>query len=300
MKREKLLSDVSLLLICLILFFCVNYAFWELFARARQRAVALYRQAGIFNQEKKYDQAAALLDKALEWDDNLGYVYTRLGWTYIQMREWDRAEAASRRALQVDINRANKVLAYWNLGRLSVGRGRYAEAVSHLEKGLELDSADAWSYQTLGYAREKMGELEAGIKNYRKVIELDNDQDAKAWALYRLGWVLNRIGEQHSAEAALEQLLKIRPDFIDNDEKDNFYDPHMVLSLVYRDQGRCEDALAEARISGRVNPSGASDYYMALAQLCAKRVDLARKSAEILRQKHPGLARRLDEMIGSP
>jgi eukaryotic-like serine/threonine-protein kinase len=94
-------------------------------------------------------EARAELQRAHQLDPLSSIISTNLAWTSSLMHDYDGAIEQLRQTVEVD---PNFWLAYWDLGGYKLALGRYAEAVSDLQKAVEFSRGNTGALGMLGYA----------------------------------------------------------------------------------------------------------------------------------------------------
>jgi regulator of sirC expression with transglutaminase-like and TPR domain len=183
--------------------------------------------------QKEFENAQAMLaDKKAENDEaavtileRLINVYPRfmeaqlaLGAAYMDLKQWDKAEAVLQRILEIDPKVAN---AYFALGEIYLRQKKYELAEKTLTDGLALESRSAQSHLTLARV---YWEATAGLK----------DEAARKAAL------------EHSY-AEVNQALQLNP---------NSADAHLLKGNLYIRAQRAADALHEFQAYLRLTPNG--------------------------------------------
>ena len=85
---------------------------------------------------KRYDEALAAIDKALEIDPNDAIFWNNKGYALNGLKRYDEALAVFDRALEIDPDEA---LAWKNRGETHSRLGDRHEALAHLRKAVKLD-----------------------------------------------------------------------------------------------------------------------------------------------------------------
>jgi serine/threonine-protein kinase len=101
----------------------------------------------------RFDDALKELEKARELDPLSVPVNAYMGQVYLHARQYDRAEDQLRSTLKID---PNHVLTHHNLGELHLAQGRWADAVTELEKSVAGSTDPSSHYLAMlgcGYAR---------------------------------------------------------------------------------------------------------------------------------------------------
>jgi TolB-like protein/Flp pilus assembly protein TadD len=119
-------------------------------------------------------KAQAATNKALELDDRLGEAHTALGMIKRSRNEFAAAEAAFRRGLELSPNSSRSHLEFGIFLRDSAV-GRYEEALSSLEKALELDPLSVSTTLWMGAILNRLGRFDESLVWFEKVLEIDPD-----------------------------------------------------------------------------------------------------------------------------
>jgi protein O-mannosyl-transferase len=110
--------------------------------------------------------------------------------------------------------------------------GHYEEAMAHAEKELHHDvpNVQSGAYQLLGASLLKLGEIERGVENLRRAVEVDPDNGL---AKFRLASALHDIGRYAESVPYYEAGVAMAPQ----------HNPTILrLGHVYRRLGRFDDA----------------------------------------------------------
>ena len=167
--------------------------------------------------------AGLTMDRNRDWRDEITF-YTRtlaanpdsprmhnnLGIALNRAGRYEAAVDHFRTALRLDPDYAKPHL---NLGSTYFNMGRYREAVDHFQAGLMLkrdkdDRHYLGVYNNLGVAQMHLGQMDAAIRHFARVLEADPDNiDAG----YNLGVALMRGGDYPEAGAWFSRVLTINP-----------------------------------------------------------------------------------------
>jgi Flp pilus assembly protein TadD len=128
-----------------------------------------------------------------------------LGGAYLARLDFDRAEAAYRRALALTPDQA---LPYYALGMLAYRRGQDDEAVAWLTKTASLAPDYAKTYRMLGVLAIRQGRDADARSSLRRALALD-PRDATAMA--HLGLVAQRAGDDAAAERWFLDAIALDP-----------------------------------------------------------------------------------------
>jgi hypothetical protein len=97
-------------------------------------------------------------------------VQNDLGNLLLLARQTDEAEAAYRRALELDPKRTS---ALFNLGLLEQDKGQLKEARKHFEQVVAIEPQHAWAHYQLGAIDEAQGRERAAIDEYARAFALN-------------------------------------------------------------------------------------------------------------------------------
>jgi TolB-like protein/Tfp pilus assembly protein PilF len=122
--------------------------------------------------EETLSKAQAATDKALALDDRLGEAYNSLAGIKQGRSDYEGAEAAYRRALELNPNYATAYFWYGTL--LDLGNlDRLEEALALYRKAVELDPLSAAAIYSVGDSLLFLGRFQEDLAWYEKAIEID-------------------------------------------------------------------------------------------------------------------------------
>jgi tetratricopeptide (TPR) repeat protein len=129
---------------------------------------------GIFMRAKDFRSAATVYDEAIEavavTNDNAWNLHYQRGIAYERLKEWDKAEPAFRRALELNPDDAD-VLNY--LGYSLIDKGlKLDEALKMVEKAVELEPDSGYIIDSLGWAYFRLGRLQDAIVELERAIAI--------------------------------------------------------------------------------------------------------------------------------
>ena len=177
--------------------------------------------------------------KCKELDDELGTCDMILGAIYLVNRDYIAAVAAGKRAVE---RRPNCAEAATYLAITFQAIGRYDEALSELGRALRLDPIrPVFAMSVLGFTYYEMGRIEEAIAECKEVVKF-YPQTTVAYMVLALAYCSD--GRREEARDALDNILRIRPDFLVRDYQILFPDKtekdiHQILdACIHSDRSR--------------------------------------------------------------
>ncbi len=261
--------------------FCILYSFFCLPASSAAELSELHKQGALAYGQKKYPEAIAALEKAVQAEDPHSPEYVEstlyigqsyfsllqpaeaipwlektaptvevdymLGNAYMQIRDVDRAEIAFARLFGVAPNSA---AAHILAAELMLKREYEDDAFVQVKKALALDPKLPGVHFMLGEIDIFHAQLDDGIAEMSKEIEV-NPNYAMAW--YRLGEVLSRQERWSAAIPNLERAIWLNSDFSG---------PYIVLGKCYFKTANYSNAEGILRHALTLDPNNYSARYL--------------------------------------
>jgi Tol biopolymer transport system component/TolB-like protein/Tfp pilus assembly protein PilF len=213
-------------------------------------AYPLLNLYGALTPYEAYPRAEAAALKALEIDDSFAEAHNSLGVVKLFYEwDWKGAESAFRRAIELKPGYPD---AHQRYGMFLVTQGRFAEAVTELERAQELDPLSLITRTINGYPFYYGREFGRAAERFRQVIEMDRSY---SMAHFRLGLTYAQEGMYEQAIAELRQSAELSGD----------RDTVAALGYVYGLAGRTPEARAAlAELGAREKVGFVSSYDKAL------------------------------------
>ncbi|MFQ5927965.1 MAG: adenylate/guanylate cyclase domain-containing protein, partial [Terriglobia bacterium] len=150
-------------------------------------------------------------EEAVALDDGDWLALATLGFAYLWSRgEYEPGVEAVERAIALNPSAA---IAYHFLGCVLEFAGRPAEAIPHLERVTAFDPRYRFksaALADLALSRFLIGDFEQAVESAKAAIQV---QPGNIRAHQRLAATLGHLGREEEARAALEELLRLQPDF---------------------------------------------------------------------------------------
>ena len=184
--RQRMMKRVSVALAEAVDYFQQAIELDPDFALAYVGLAESYQLQGDYSglaQNEMFNKAANAIAKALELDDRLGEAYASLGRIKTFSGDFEGAEPAFQRALQLNSNYATAHDWY----AILLGRsGRLQESLAQVKKGLELDPLSAIINHDMGCILGGLGRFDESLAQLEKVIEIDPAFPTAYWHIGQL------------------------------------------------------------------------------------------------------------------
>jgi len=194
-----------------------------LFARTLQApgaekvaADAAYHAARCLLSEKKHDEAVKALEKFLKdhakSERRVNALYD-LAWAYRGKGDEAKARQYFQQVAQQNQDALLKADALFRLAEGEYDKEKFKQAAARYEQIADIKGVTFLPevYYKLGWCREKMGQTKEALAAYRAVAEKHAESDLAPDAAFRIGRVLQQLGEHAKAAEQFAALLK-RPD----------------------------------------------------------------------------------------
>ena len=128
----------------------------------------------MLRRESRFEEASVAYDKALALVGKIqphhwGLLYQR-GITFERSKQWDRAEADFRRALELEPDQPD-VLNYLGYSLVELGQ-KLDEAEKMIEKAVEQRPDDGYIVDSLGWVLYRFGEFDRAVEHLERAVEL--------------------------------------------------------------------------------------------------------------------------------
>jgi Flp pilus assembly protein TadD len=178
---------------------------------------SLFEKASGAIKKKKFDEAAALLQKIVEADPKDHLAWTDLGTMQYALGNVAQAERSYAQALSV---RPDLLSAAVNLGRLRITSKEYDKAVEVLKPAVEKYPQSAEAHYLLGEAYLQTRKSEEATTHFSEALRLD--PQGKSDAHLRLAMLYDTAGRKDMAASELKQFLAKRPDYPDRQKFEQY------------------------------------------------------------------------------
>jgi len=150
--------------------------------------------------------ALEIFTKALAEDDDIPILYDHIGWSYVRLNQYDRAEQTYRKAIERGFDSAE---LRSNLGLIYSRWGEFEKAEGELRLALSLEENSISAHYRLADLYRATKNSAKAVEHYRRVLEID---PGYVWALNGLGMTLAMEGKNEEALAAFREAVRVAPE----------------------------------------------------------------------------------------
>ncbi len=217
------------------------------------QSMALMRQ---FNIESNA-LAKQLAQEAIALDPEYAMPYLVLSSTH-QMDVWLGTSKSPKESVAKSMELIQKAIdldptyaeAYGHLGFTYTMIGEHDKAVANAERAAALNPNSAYAHMRMGHTLRFAGRYEEAIPEYKKAIRLNPIPPTNY--LFGLGSAYCWTGQYEEAIKWCEKAVRQDPDS---------FLTRLIMTQVYSESGRLEDARAEAKEVLRINPKFSVDKF---------------------------------------
>jgi len=155
--------------------------------------------------KRAYATSAQLYEEAVAKDPNYVDAWNSLGYTYNEMRLYPKAEAALRRALELD---SSARLAHSNLGLALEGQKKYEQAIPEFLKELEVNPKSLRAHADLGRVYVLAKQFDRAIPELETASTATPNDPA---VYFNLGRAYAKTQQPDKAVKALEHSVELEP-----------------------------------------------------------------------------------------
>ena len=212
-----------------------------------------YLQAMVYMRQFNIESnalAKQLAQEAIALDPEYDMAYITLSSTY-QMDVWLGTSKSPKQSIAKSLELVKKAIeldptnadAYGHLGFTYSMMGEPEKAVANAENAVALNPNSAYNHMRLGHTLRFAGRNEEAIPEYLKAIRLNPIPPTNY--LFGLGIAYCWTGQYEEAIKWCEKAVRQDPDS---------FLTRLMLTMVYSESGRMEDARSEAKEVLRINP----------------------------------------------
>lgn len=188
--------------------------------------VVMAQQATMMISEGKISEAIPYLERAIRLRPDYALLHQNLAYAYARTKNYDKAEAELRRAIDLD---PRNQFDWYGLGTLYLSNNKPAEANRTFSRMLELNPKSAYAHFGLAAVASAENKHELALQELDKSIALD----PRIGAEYNRGLTLTKLKRYDEALASLKKHQEVNGDT---------YEAEMALADVYRSKGLIKEA----------------------------------------------------------
>lgn len=165
-----------------------------------------YDEAEAAYHDRRYEEAVELFTRYTRRKSENPWGYYMLGLSAWKAGEYESAEDALKRALELD---PRHVKSWINLGRVLLDAGRPEEALEKIDSALVIDPELDVAHRLKGRVYHQLSRNDEAVDAYRRAIQLDNND---AWSMNNMALIL--IEQEYFDEALppLARAVELRND----------------------------------------------------------------------------------------
>lgn len=195
--------------------------------------------AYLYNEEGDATRAVALLNQVPDATRS-GKLYAALGYTYEQQKEYKKAVAAYRKAVELDHENLDSLRG---LAQNLMNDGQFDAALEQYKQIADADPQDAQAYLRISEIYRRMGKFDAALDMLKKAESLVQDS---LEIPFNMALVYDAQGRFDDAVTTLQQLLDKTAHADGNyttGERNNRSVFLERLATIYREQGKTQQAV---------------------------------------------------------
>ena len=192
-----------------------------------------------------FDRAQELIDSLKEASTNLSLTHLSKGIILLSQQKFDEAVEECQASISLD---KDNPLALYYLGRIHSDKKEFEKADTYFRKAVESEPALALAYTGLGINYLLQGNAQESFKNYKKALEIDQDEH-----MARMGLATILVGLKGYAKAIEQYKLVIK-------KVPTFIRAHQSLAALYLQLGRFKDAIEQSNEILKIDPNIAPAY----------------------------------------
>jgi tetratricopeptide (TPR) repeat protein len=206
------------------------------------QAIALAERAESQRLMRRYDEALADFNQAIEINPKLTWAIASRGETYRALNRYPDALADFDRAISQSPGLA------WAIADRGIARRqmrRYTDALLDFDTAIELDSRYSWAIANRGETYRRLGRYNAAVADFDRAVEIDQDY----------AWAVASRGKTHLQMKRYEKALQDFNQAIDLDQDLTW--AYKFRARVFRSMGRLDEAIADFDRAIRSAPDNA-------------------------------------------
>ncbi|NMG19015.1 tetratricopeptide repeat protein [Brasilonema bromeliae] len=165
-------------------------------------------RAAAFYFLQRYEEALASFKKVIELDPNDAQVWCEQGDVLKKLQRYEDALTSYDKAISLDPPNIKRV--WGERGDVLDKLQRYEDALGSYDKAISLDPNYKWAWANRGNVLDKLQRYEEALVSYDKVISLDPNYK---WAWADRGWSLNKLQRYEEALVSYDKAISLDPNY---------------------------------------------------------------------------------------
>lgn len=208
----------------------------------------------LLTEKERYQQAIAIAQTAKKLYPENSEIHRWLG--VIANKQEDIDGVIQHNYQAIELNHKEPLWVYLTLIQSLIKPEQFEQAIALCQAAIEVYPNSQKPYHALSTAAEKQGNIDKAVENYKRSIELNNQQPV--WVYSTLGRLLTDQKNWEQAIAIYQKALEIYP------ENEKFY---QSLGNVAKNKGDLDTAITNYRQGIEVNPQQQTWVYLTLGEL---------------------------------
>ena len=180
------------------------------FNPTQNEKVIIYKNiGGAYNDLKDYDHAIEYFQKAIETQPNSPWIYNDIGLAYQYLEQYDKAIANFSAACQIMSFGACEYNLVMTMGLKAEQEKEIDKAIKFYTEASEMNLADAWLFNRLGYLYLNKQDYEKAKPFLEKAIENDKNYSSP---YYNLGSIALDEKDYKVAQNYFQKTIELNPD----------------------------------------------------------------------------------------
>jgi serine/threonine protein kinase len=211
-----------------------------------------------YRKLKRYDDALAEFNRAIQLDPNNIHAYSNRGLTYTELQQYDKALADYNKAIEIDSNFAD---AYFNRGFTYNRLEQYNEALADFNHGIGLKPNDAKAYANRANTYVSLQQYDKALGDLSQAIRLDPTLILAYFGRANVYYQLDRYEE---AVDDYQQVIQSAPTLIE---------PYVKIGIILSNNKKFRLALPYFEKAAQLGDSHSTQFAAKLRQILNLEID---------------------------
>ncbi|GJL78617.1 MAG: hypothetical protein NPINA01_16060 [Nitrospinaceae bacterium] len=228
-----------------------------------QDGMGHYNLGEVYIELSRFSEALPSLKEAIRINPKLRSAYYQLGFALVQMGRDEDALEPLGQALQLDpktqVTRKMLAEAHTNLSVMLGKSKQHKNAISHIQKAIEVLPGYGPAYLSLGICFTEMGRYQEALAKIQEALKLDKNLMVDAH--FNFAIIHSKLGDTAKAVKHYQEAVKVNP-------KSAL--PNLNLGMLYAKLGKYKEAVQPLRTAIKVSPKMALEAHFKLGVVLVK------------------------------